>query len=89
MLTRLAVPFAQFEPAKLVVLFLLLGLPALASLDTIAGLFAEGRYEEARQSLEQGGEGLRAGEEALWRAQLSPDPDEALSKILTEMRTSE
>jgi hypothetical protein len=78
MLTRLMVPSSLFEPVKLVVLFLMVGLPALANLDTIADLFSTGRYEEARQSLEQGGEGLRVGEEALWRAQLSADPGEAL-----------
>jgi len=64
--------------ARIFVLVFLISMPALASLDTVAGLFQEARYEEARQALDQGEEGFRAGEETLWRVRLATEPGEAL-----------
>jgi hypothetical protein len=60
------------------VVVLLISVPALAALDTVAGLFQETRYEEALQALEQGGEGFRAGEATLWEVRLTTEPEKAL-----------
>lgn len=62
----------------LVIVVLLISVPALAALDTVAGLFHEARYEEAQQALEQGGEGFRAGEATLWEVRLTTEPEKAL-----------
>jgi len=62
----------------LAVVVLLVSVPALAALDTVAGLFQEARYEEALQALEQGGEGFRVGEATLWEVRLTTDPEKAL-----------
>jgi len=62
----------------LAVVVLLISVPAIAALDTVAGLFQEARYEEARQALEQGGEGFRAGEATLWEVRLTTEPEKAL-----------
>jgi hypothetical protein len=64
--------------ARISLLAFLISMPALASLDTVAGLFQDARYEEARLALDQGGEGFRAGEETLWRVRLATEPGEAL-----------
>ena len=61
--------------------FLAMGLPTFAGLQQVSGLFGEARYEEARQSLIQGGEGAQPGEDILWRIRLSEDPDQALALI--------
>ena len=63
---------------SLAVVVLLVSVPALAALDTVAGLFQEARNEEALQALEQGGEGFRAGEATLWEVRLATDPEKAL-----------
>ena len=57
---------------------LLISLPCLAALDTVAGLFEDARYEEARQTLDQGDEVFRTGEATLWQVRLATEPDEAL-----------
>ncbi len=57
--------------------FLALGWPTFAGLQQVSGLFGEARYDEARQSLVGAGEGAQPGEETLWRARLSQDPDQA------------
>ena len=61
-----------------VLLSVLIGLPALGALDSVAELFQAARYGDALESLEQGDEGLRAGEASLWQARLTEDPAEAL-----------
>lgn len=66
--------------------FLLLGLmalviPALASLETVADLFQAGQYDDARQSILEGNEGARPGEEALWRSRLAANPVEAIELL--------
>ena len=63
---------------RVVLLSVLFCLPALGALDSVAELFQAARYEEAKASLEQGDEGLRAGEASLWQARLTEDPTEAL-----------
>jgi hypothetical protein len=63
---------------KILVLALLLSVPALAALDTVANLFQDARYEEAREALQEGGEGFRAGEAVLWQSRLTTDPADAL-----------
>lgn len=78
--------------ARVVGLSFLICLPALGALDTVAELFQSGRYGEALVSLEQGGEGLRAGEASLWQARLTEDPQEALLILregLADKRLSE
>lgn len=65
------------------IILLLSALPAWGAMDTVSLLFAEGDYQGARDSLEEGQEGLRAGEATLWAAQLSTDPEEAL-RLLRE-----
>ena len=62
----------------LVLLSVLVCLPAIGALDSVAELFQAARYGDARTSLEQGDEGLRAGEASLWQARLTEDPAEAL-----------
>lgn len=63
---------------KILVLALLVSVPTVAALDTVADLFRDARYEEARQALGQAGDSFRAGEEVLWRSRLTTDPAEAL-----------
>jgi len=55
-----------------------LSLPSLASLDSVAQLFNQGRYDEARETLLNGGEGTRLGEDVLWRSRLAGNVDEAV-----------
>ncbi len=78
MLTRTIKTLCSSWPARISALALLISMPALAALDTVAGLFQETRYEEARLALDQGGEGFRAGEATLWQIRLATDPAEAL-----------
>ncbi len=79
---------------RLTALFCALGAVALAAaalqpsaargaLNSVAGLFEAGDYDAARQTLRQGGEGARPGEETLWRARLATRPDEALELLHT------
>ncbi len=63
---------------RIALLSVLICLPALGALDSVAELFQDGRYGEALQSLEQGDEGLRVGEASLWQARLTEDPAKAL-----------
>jgi hypothetical protein len=63
---------------KILALALFMSVPTLAAQDTVADLYQDARYEEARQALQQGGEGFRAGEAVLWQSRLSTDPAEAL-----------
>lgn len=63
---------------RILILALLFSLPALAASDTVSQFFVAGRYEEARQALDQGNEGFRAGEATMWAAQLATKPTEAL-----------
>ncbi|MDX2473679.1 MAG: tetratricopeptide repeat protein [Candidatus Krumholzibacteria bacterium] len=55
--------------------------PALASLNTVSGLFQAGRYEDAREAVRAADEGARPGEEILWRSRLATDPKEAISLL--------
>ena len=57
---------------------LLVTMPALAALDSVVALFEDARYEEAGLTLDQGGEGFRAGEATLWRVRLTTEPAEAM-----------
>lgn len=59
-------------------LVLLLSWPALAALDTVADLYQQTEYDEARMALQDGDEGFRAGEAVLWAARLATDPNDAL-----------
>ncbi len=59
------------------IFFLVLGIPTLAGMRQVSGLFAEARYEEARQSLINSGSNALPGEETLWRSRLAEDPDAA------------
>ncbi len=63
---------------RLVLLSVLVCLPALGALDSVTELFQAAKYDDARNFLEQGTEGLRAGETSLWEARLTNDPAEAL-----------
>ena len=63
---------------RVALLSVLICLPALGALDSVADLFQDARYGDALLSLEQGDEGLRAGEASLWQARLTDDPAEAL-----------
>lgn len=69
-------PSAGFGKALAVIA--LLHLPAVAAVGSVADLFRQGRYEEAREVLISGSEGLRAGEAILWEIQLAEDPGDAL-----------
>jgi len=64
-----------------VVVGLSLAWPTLASMSSVAGLFQAGQYDQARQALQEGGEGSRPGEEVLWRSRLATDPAEALRQL--------
>lgn len=55
--------------------------PSLASLSSVAGLFQAGRYEQARQALQDGDDASRPGEEVLWRSRLATDPAAALREL--------
>jgi predicted negative regulator of RcsB-dependent stress response len=61
----------------LLLLFLALGMPTLARMGQVGGLFSEARYLEAQQSLVNGGEGAQPGEENLWRIRLAQNPKQA------------
>lgn len=61
---------------------LLLG-PALAGVGAVSGLFAEGRFAEARQALETDDPEARPGEELLWRSRLESDPEKAEALMVT------
>lgn len=56
-------------------------LPSWAGFGTVADLFREGRYQEARQTLQAGGEGARPGEDILWNSRLAGSVDEALAEL--------
>ncbi len=79
---------------KAIYSFIILGLlvllplvrPSSASLGTVADLFRQGRYEEARQALQAGGEGSRPGEDLFWGSRLATRVDDAL-EILESART--
>ncbi len=60
---------------------LLLGWPTLASLTSVADLFARGDYSEARGALQGGGEGAAPGEELLWRCRLAGNVSEAVQLL--------
>jgi len=70
-------------------IFLALGLPTLAAMQQVSGLFGEGRYEEARQSLGTSGDGVKPGEDILWRSRLSVDPDEAIALLKGSIQNPE
>jgi hypothetical protein len=65
--------------------FLGLGLPTLAGMRQVSGLFAEARYDEARQNLVTSGEKALAGEEMLWRSRLAVDPDQAAELLKSSL----
>lgn len=71
----------SFSPGwicRISILVLIIALPAMAALDTVSNFFSKTMYDEARQSLEEGTEGLRAGEATLWQVRLAKDPADAL-----------
>ncbi|MEN8005448.1 MAG: SPOR domain-containing protein [Candidatus Krumholzibacteriota bacterium] len=63
---------------RAVLLGALIALPAFGTLDSVAELFQAAHYDDALLALEQGDEGLRAGEGSLWQARLTADPAKAL-----------
>lgn len=65
-------------PGRILLVAVLAALPALGALDSVTELFQAARYGEARNALEEGNEGLRAGEATLWQARFADDPDKAL-----------
>lgn len=68
---------------SLVLLCLVVFLPALAGMAQVSGLFAEGRYEDARTALATSGDEGRPGEGILWRSRLEQDPDKADALLVT------
>ena len=62
--------------------------PALAALNTVAGLFQAGQYEDAREAAATGGEGARPGEEILWQSRLTTDPGEAVTLLESGLNNS-
>ena len=65
---------------------MVLTLPSVAGLSSVSELFKQGRYDDARRSLQSGGEGSRPGEEVLWKSRLSTDVEAAV-KLLESSRT--
>lgn len=55
--------------------------PTLAALTTVTGLFQAGQYDAARESLDTAEQGVRPGEDVLWRSRLATDPAEALTLL--------
>lgn len=66
---------------KFFILALLISVPALASRDAVDNLFRNGKYEEARLTLEQSTEDFRAGEATLWNVRLATNPALALEML--------
>ncbi len=73
-------------PAAALVLVLFAAWPTLASLSTVAGLFESGEYDAARESLNAGDEGVRPGEDILWRSRLATNPTQALNVLETGLK---
>ncbi len=76
-------------PLLLACVMLIIAWPTLASLSTVTGLFQAGQYDDARESLNAADEGVRPGEDILWRSRLTTNPDEALTLLngsLTDKR---
>ena len=67
--------------ALVVVSALAVAWPSLANLSGVAGLFQAGRYDDARQALQEGDDDARPGEDVLWRSRLATKPAEALSLL--------
>jgi tetratricopeptide (TPR) repeat protein len=66
---------------KFFILALLISVPALASRNAVDSLFRNGKYEEARLSLEQSSDDFRAGEATLWQVRLATQPAPALEML--------
>lgn len=70
-------------------IFLALGLPVLAGMQQVSGLFGEARYDDARQSLLTSGEDNKPGEKVIWRSRLSQNPEQALALLKGSMEDPE
>ncbi len=68
--------------------FLALGWPTLAAMRQVGELFAEARYEEARQALPTAGESVRPGEDILWQCRLATDPSQTVDLLRNGLEDS-
>jgi len=73
-------------PLLLAIGILVAAWPTLASLNTVTGLFQAGQYDDARESLNAAEEGVRPGEDILWRSRLTTNPDEALTLLIGSLQ---
>lgn len=66
--------------------FLLPRTGAIAALESVADLFRQTDYEEARNTLGHGGEAYRPGEDGLWRSRLSATTGQAIDELNTLLK---